>query len=410
MISENFKMALSSIRNARFRSLLTMLGIVIGVLSVITAASIGEGIKRQISGQTRSIGSDLITIRPGNLVKRDSNNRITGVNLLSFLSASSISEKDLETVNSNPQIQSVVPFSIINGTPSIGNKKMDQGFVMATSDKMTEVVSKKVEFGNFFDEDIKDRKVAVIGFGVAEKLFEESVPIGKTMQIRGQDFVVTGVYERFPTNPMNPEIDLNNGVYIPFEAGKLIAGTELDIYEIVARPKDKSSNGVDKAIKSINDDLRATHAGENDFTVLRQEELVMVADNLLKLVTNSVSLMAAITLIVGGVGIMNVMLVSVTERTREIGIRKAVGASNRQIRSQFLIEAIVISVWGALIGTIGAGIVNLLLRIFTNLQPVITWQVVALSTLISVGVGIIFGLIPAYKASRKDPIESLRSY
>lgn len=411
MFYEHIRIALGSIRAARFRSFLTMAGIIIGVVSVITIASLGEGIKHQLSGQASSAGNDLITVRPGKLVDRDEKGQIAGINLLSFLSSSSVTEKDYKTIQDDPNIQNAVPFSVISGVPSIGKGQFNDGFVMATNDNMLSVVTQKVEFGNFFkEEDGAKKRVAVIGQQVAEKLFKENVPISKTMQIRGQDFVVSGVLEKVPPNPLNPEADFNNGVFIPYEAGREIAGSDLKIYEVLARPKSKEPAKVDQAIASLNNGLKANHDQQEDFTVLRQEDMLSVADSLLNMVTRTVTAMAAITLFVGGIGIMNVMLVSVTERTREIGIRKAVGATNRQIQTQFLIEAGVLSVWGAFIGIFIAVFINLMFRILTNLQPIITWQIAVVSVFASVIVGVVFGVIPALKASRKDPIEALRSF
>ena len=411
MFYEHIRIALGSIRAARFRSFLTMAGIIIGVVSVITIASLGEGIKHQLSGQASSAGNDLITVRPGKLVDRDEKGQIAGINLLSFLSSSSVTEKDYKTIQDDPNIQNAVPFSVISGVPSIGKGQFNDGFVMATNDNMLSVVTQKVEFGNFFkEEDGAKKRVAVIGQQVAEKLFKENVPISKTMQIRGQDFVVSGVLEKVPPNPLNPEADFNNGVFIPYEAGREIAGSDLKIYEVLARPRSKEPAKVDQAIASLNNGLKANHDQQEDFTVLRQEDMLSVADSLLNMVTRTVTAMAAITLFVGGIGIMNVMLVSVTERTREIGIRKAVGATNRQIQTQFLIEAGVLSVWGAFIGIFIAVFINLMFRILTNLQPIITWQIAVVSVFASVIVGVVFGVIPALKASRKDPIEALRSF
>lgn len=409
MLYEHIRIARDSIKAARFRSMLTMLGIIIGVVSVVTTVSLGEGIKHQISGQANSAGKELITLRPGKLVNRDGQGTVTGINLLSFLSSSSITEKDFKTIKDDSHIRTAVPFSLISGVPSIKKEQFNEGFIMATTENMPSVISQKVEFGNFFDEDESDRRVAVIGQQVAEKLFKENVPVSKTMQIRGQDFVVEGVLEKTQPNPLNPEADFNNGVFIPYETGKQIAGTDLKIYEVLARPKSKDPVKVDQAIASLNSGLKQNHGGQEDFTVLRQEDMLSVADSLLRLITKTVTIMAGVALFVGGIGIMNVMLVSVTERTREIGIRKAVGATNRQIQTQFLTEAIVLSVWGALIGILLSGIINLMFRIFTDLQPIITWPTLVLSALASVAIGVIFGAIPAVKASRKDPIEALRS-
>ena len=401
-------MALSSIKNSRFRSFLTMFGIIIGVVSVITTVSLGEGIKKQVSGQVNEVGNNVITVRPGSLVKRDADHNITGINLLSFLSASSITEKDYEAIKSNPDIQSTVPLSIVPGAPTLNKERYSDGFIMATTADMPKIMKKDTEFGNFFTDSDPNRKTAVIGRTVAEKLFKENVPIGKTFQLRGQDFVVAGVFEKFPTNPLSPEIDYNNGVYIPYGAGKALNGGELKMYQILAATKNE--NNVPQVVNTVVGNLKDHRGGEEDFTVLTQAEMVAVAGNVLHMLTYTITIMAAVTLFVGGVGIMNVMLVSVTERTREIGIRKAVGATNRQIQSQFLIEAVVISIWGAVVGVLLSGVVNFGFRIFTNLEPSITWQIVLISTGVSVAVGVVFGMIPAVKAARKDPIEALRSY
>lgn len=410
MLIENFKMAVSSIKSARFRSFLTMFGIIVGVVGVVTTVSLGEGIKKQVLGHTSTVGNDLITVRPGKLVKRDSAGNVSGINLVSFLSASQISDKDYKSISENSRVETAVPLSIINGVPTYGKDTYSDGFVMATSNKLGDAIGQKLEFGDFFGESDDARASAVIGQGVAEKLFKENVPLGKTFKIRGQDFVVSGVFEKFASNPLQPEVDYNNGVYISRSAAKTVTGNEnLNIYQILARPKDKSSQGVDDTIYSLSTAIKNNHAGQDDVTVLRQDELLSVANIVLKSITKAVAIMAGIALLVAGIGIMNVMLVSVTERTREIGIRKAVGATNRQIQGQFLVESIVICVWGALIGVITSIVINIALRIFTNLEPIINWPSVGISVLASVAIGIVFGSIPAFKASRNDPITSLRS-
>lgn len=410
MLSEHIKVALASVRAARFRSFLTMIGVIVAVVSIVTVFSLGEGIKRQVSGQSERTGKDLITIRPGKLVDRNDQGEITGINWLSFITSSSLTRKDLETIRNNQQIQTAIPISVINGAPQIGKTQFNDGFIMATTNDFLQVSSQKVEFGNFFDQADSERRVVVIGQGVAEKLFKENVPVSKNLQIRGENFVVSGVFERVPANPLDYGADYNDAVFIPYNSGQQITGDELNIYEILARPKSKEPAKVDEAIASLNEGLKNNHGGQEDFTVLRQEDMVAVADSMLKTVTRGVTAIAIVALFVGGVGIMNVMLVTVTERTREIGIRKAVGATNRQIQKQFLTEAVVISVWGAAVGIVLSFLINFMFRIFTNLQPVITWQVVLGSAAAAILAGVTFGLIPAVKASRKDPIEALRRY
>jgi putative ABC transport system permease protein len=404
MISDNFRMAWNSLRSSRLRSFLTMLGIIIGVASVVTTVSLGEGVKRQVAGQLNQLGSDLITIRPG----RSSSNALSSVNVFSDnVVAGSLNEHDIETIRKTEGVKHAVPLSVVTGEVKTAERSYDKGLVIGTSHELSEVINRKVEFGNFFGSGDSSRHVAIIGTKVAEDLFQEAIPMGKTMQIRGQDFQVRGVLENFETSPLTPGTNFNEAIFIPYESGKAISSDAAPpIYEILAKPTD--AHKAQATIGAINDALKSAHKGETDFTVLNQQDSLAITNSVVLLITSLISGIAAVSLLVGGIGIMNVMLVSVSERTREIGIRKAIGATSRQIRTQFLIEAVVLSIWGAVIGMALAGLVNLILRITTDLQPVITWQVVAIAGAVSLVVGIVFGVTPAFKAARKDPIEALR--
>ncbi len=407
LVSDNYRMAMSSIRSARIRSFLTMLGIIIGVVSVVTTVSLGEGVKNQVSGQINQLGSDLIMVQPGNLVTRDESGKITSVNVFSTLGRGTLSEDDLNSVKSADHIREVAPLNLVTGSPSIDDKEYSNATVIATTDNLPRMINQKLEYGSFFDDDSFNQNTAVIGKKVAVNFFHENVPIGKTMMIRGHEFAVAGVFETFRTNPIDPTIDMNSAVFIPYKTGKKIAGGSTHIFQIFART-DQAANASDSA-NSITERLRANHGGDYDFTVLKQEDTLAIAKSVVGLITSLVAGIAAISLLIGGIGIMNIMLVSVSERTREIGIRKAIGATNKQIMSQFLIEAIVLSVWGAGVGLFISLLVNIGLRISTNLQPVIVWQVVVVATFVAVVVGVVFGIAPAIKAALKDPIESLRS-
>ncbi len=407
MWSENVRMARASLRSARLRSFLTMLGIIIGVVSVITIFSLGEGVKRQLTGEANHLGNGIVTIRPGKLVSRDSAGQITSVNLLFNFSASTLSEQDLKTVAATPHIKTAVPLSLIVGAPSVQQHTYDKAFVVATTPKMPDLLKQKIEFGSFFSDQDHGTRTAVIGRDVAEQLFGEAVPIGKSMQIRGQEFIVRGVFENFKSNALSPGIDFNSAVFIPADTGKAISANTVQIYQILAQLD--NTDDPDSGAAAITAALKKSHGGQEDFTVLKQDETVAVSSQVIRLVTRLITLIAAIALFVGGIGIMNVMLVSVSERTREIGLRKAIGATNAQIRNQFIIEAGLLSFWGAVIGVCAAFLTNLGIRIFTDFEPIITWPVVLIAMGVSVLVGLIFGTAPAIKASRKNPIDALRS-
>lgn len=408
MAQGNYKQAIRTLRKAKWRSLLTMFGVIVGVVSVITTVSLGEGVKQQVLGQITKLGSDLITVRPGTIVERDKSGTIIDVDIPASygFGSGSLSESDLDVVSKLPHVKTVSPISYMNTSVQNNGTVYKDGLVLGTAPTIPELLGQKVEFGAYFSEGEQNRQVAVIGKRVAEQVFKENVPIGLTLSIRGQDFIVRGVFEEFEGSALGTGIDLNKSVFIPYPATKALAKGSPQIVQILMRP-DKPEN-LSGLITDVNLALRRAHDGENDITVLKQDENLAVTNSLLNLLTTLVATIAGISLVVGGIGIMNIMLVSVSERTREIGIRKAVGATNRQIRSQFLVEASILSFVGGLVGVILSFLVNFLLRVGTNLKPVITWEVVVIAVGVSACVGIVFGLAPAMKAARKDPIEALR--
>ncbi|MDB5185843.1 MAG: hypothetical protein JWL85_366 [Candidatus Saccharibacteria bacterium] len=406
LLARNLKIAIDSIRSAKWRSLLTMLGIIIGVVSVVTTVSIGEGVKTQVKDQITRLGPDLITIRPGKVVNRDTAGHVSSVNLFPSAGTAAFNESDWKAMQNTPGLRAVVPFNVVTGVPSTTERSMDNSFIVGATTNVPEVLNHKVEFGEFFNEGDVNKRVAVIGKRVAEQLFAENVPIGKIMEIRGQQFVVRGVFEEFATSPLTTNTDYNTAVFIPYETSKHISNNQVQIYQVLAKPIDPVAvNGVTDA---LHQSILTARAGQDDFTILKQDENLAIANNILTLLTGLIAGIAAISLIVGGIGIMNIMLVSVTERTREIGIRKAVGATNKQIMSQFLVEAAVLSLVGGIIGVVISILANYMLRIFTSLQPVITVPITLVAITVALVVGIVFGVTPALRAARKDPIHALR--
>lgn len=407
LLNDNARMALASIRSNRLRSFLTMLGIIIGVSSVIMTVSLGEGIRRQVADVGQSTNDRLITVRPGRIATRDASGQITDVNYLASLNASPLTDLDYESLAGLDGAVSVVPLGTISGVPSnFEGEVYRDAVIIATTADLPTVLNQKVVYGGFFNDESSGRNTVVIGKRVAEQLFNENVPLGKLMTIRGQDFVVGGVFDDFQTNPLSNVADLNKAVFISYQTAKTLAGVSPSLYQLLVTPEEDID--VASLAEAVHDKLLQGHGGQEDFSVLRGAELELVARRTVSVATSFVAGIAAISLLVGGIGIMNIMFVSVTERTREIGVRKSLGATNRQIYNQFLIEAAVVSIVGGIVG-VGLSLAgNMLLRITTDLQPAVTWQVIALAVGVSAVVGIIFGTIPAVKAARKDPIESLR--
>lgn len=407
MIHTDVRMALAAIGAAKWRSFLTMLGVIIGVLSVVTIISLGEGVKKQLTGQVHKSGHDLITVRGGHLAARNTNGKIQSVNLLNLFAGQNLSDEDYQTISKLPNIKSAVPFAVVTGVPVADDSVTDENAaIVATNDKAALVLNHEVAYGDFWRQNDNHASVAVIGKRVAERLFRSNVPVGRSFELRGQKFTVHGVFQEFDANPLAPGIDYNQAIFVPYENIKKTSGTTLSPFQILVRPVDGTSPEATSA--SISTALKAAHGGQSDFTVLRAEDQITIADNVLNLLTALVSAIAGISLLVGGIGIMNIMLVAVSERTQEIGIRKSIGATNRQILTQFLVEAVVLSAAGGFIGILLSMLANYLMRLTTDLQPVITWPIMGIALLVAIGVGTFFGMAPAIKAARKDPIDALR--
>lgn len=409
LMKGEIKTATRTLRRNRGRSLLTMFGIIIGVASVVTMVGIGEGIKDQVGLQTNRLGKDLITIRPGDSLARSSGTSPFDFSwLLSSGTGGQLQPNDITTVQHTPGVVSVVPLSIISGGITSGehNRHYD-ALVIGTEPNLPSMLHQDLAYGTFFDNTSTAADKVIIGSHIAQVLYDESVPLGQSLTILGKTFIVTGIFSDFQTAPLSVDADFNNAVFISYDTARQMTNGSTPLYEILARPRDAGQTGA--VVDRLTGSLLAAHGGQRDFTVLAQQQTISVTQTILNLLTTLISGVAAIALIIAGVGIMNVMLVSVTERMHEIGIRKAIGATNSQILRQFIVEAAVLSVTGGLIGVVLSFVVAIGLRLMTSLTPMITWQVVLIACGVSIAVGVLFGTIPALKAARKDPISALRN-
>ncbi|MBC7707738.1 ABC transporter permease [Polaromonas sp.] len=401
------KAGFDSVRGAKWRNFWTMLGIIIGVASVITIVSIGEGVKQQISQQINHVGKNVITVRPGT-IRTNSTQSKSDFSVLSGLSITgSLRDTDVKTVADNKTISASAPLAAVSTDVKGDHATFNNTFVIGTSPDLPELINQKLAYGVFLSVDDEGMNAAVLGTTIASQLFDTDVPLGHSFKIHGEEFVVRGIFDDFGSTPLSDDANYNNSIFIPYDVAQRITKNTAVVYEILA--KTESASAVSPTLSSLQKSIKKNHGDQNDFSVLRAEQSLAARSNVLSLLTNLISGVAAISLLVGGIGIMNVMLVSVAERMHEIGIRKAIGATNRQIMSQFMIESSLLSLSGGVIGVIVALIFDGLMRFFTNLRPVISWQVVLLAFGVSLAVGIIFGTIPALKAARKDPIEALRS-
>jgi putative ABC transport system permease protein len=396
--NDNFRLAYRSLKASKARSFLTMFGIVIGVMAVILVVCIGQGIKEQIAGQLGSYGKDVLTVTPGT-----STPGLGTIGGISGASSTLLTGNDLRTVDKTTGVAEAVPLATASGSVT-GDHAVQSPFIVATNSNFPDIVNQSFSSGGFFGPD--DDKTVVLGAAIAQKLFNNDQPLGQGLVWRGQRYVVAGVYNFFKAPPFSIEANFDNAVFVPYSTAQQVTNNGLGIYEILARADNASTTP--QAVAAVRSALIAAHSGANDVTVTRATDSGSASNQTIHLLTVLVSGAAVIALIVAGVGIMDVMLVSVTERMHEIGLRKAIGATNRQIMRQFIAEAFVLSGLGALVGVaFAAGFVGIL-RAYTSVQAVLVWQVMVVAPVIAIAIGVFFGSMPALKAARKDPIEALR--
>ena len=398
-----FKIALRALANNKMRAFLTMLGIIIGVASVIAMLAIGQGSKRSIQKQISEMGSNMIMIHPGG-------DRRGGVRL-DAADMESLKLKDLEDIQAQARYISYISPSVNSSGQAIFGANNTPTTVYGISPEYLDIRRYKVEDGDIFSEqDVKTAaKVCLVGKSVVDELFPDGEsPVGKVIRFGKIPLRIVGVLESKGYNSMG--MDQDDLILAPYTTvqKRILAITHLQSITCSAL----SEEYTDQAIEEITQILRTNHklkaTDEDDFTIRSQQELSSMLTSTTDMMTLLLAAVAGISLLVGGIGIMNIMYVSVTERTREIGLRMSIGAKGRDILAQFLIESILISVTGGVIGIlVGVGaavLVNIFAAFPIYIQP---WSVF-LSFAVCTLTGIFFGWYPAQKAAMLNPIDALR--
>lgn len=401
IILESIKMALRSIWANKARSFLTMLGIIIGISAVVVLISIGEGVKQDVTRQIYDLGSNLVIVLPGKVSESSGFDQ----NPANIIAGDILTKADLQKVKEHPEIIAASPLMIVSGGASFENKTSAGGIVIGADEEMAQVTALKIELGRRILNSDLEQKVVVLGADPKKDLFEKENPLGKKIKIAKEEFEVIGTLQSAGQPGIFGHNEFDQFIEIPFSTAEKLA-KKTQIHRIIAKVKEGADTK--KVAADLKEQILVLHEGEDNFSVLTQEELLKLIGRLLNTLTAAVSAIAAISLLVGGIGIMNIMLVTVTERTREIGLRKAVGATKNAILFQFLIEAVVVSILGAAVAVGLAFLGTYLVDLKTNLQPVITLRAVLLAVGVGVAVGVVFGLFPAVRAAQKDPIEALR--
>lgn len=405
LIFEHVSGAIYSLKTTRTRTLLTILGITVGIMSLTAILALSAGVTRVVSHQVDELGGNLAVIRPS--VPSRTVSELTTPVSQQFYSTSTLTDADVVALRELPGVTASAPLMMIHGTLRTERDHVDSAPVLATTPDFFQMTKLTTRDGQVL-EDIASETTAVIGAQLAVDLFGTDKPIGQMFTLRGHEFTVIGVLKR-TNNPINyNNIDTDNAAIITLEAGKSMHRDAPQIQQINIQADDAAR--LPGVVDAANRTLTEKHQGEHDFTIVYGDEIAAPTSQLFAAITGVMAAITAISLVVGGIGIMNIMLVGVAERTREIGLRKAVGASDVSIVNQFLIEALLMSIIGGIIGYLAGYIVAFAISTQLTFNPAFTWQIAATAVGVAVVVGVVFGLYPAARAARKDPIESLRQY
>jgi len=391
-VAEAWRVALDALSANRLRSMLTMLGVIIGVAAVVVLVAIGTGAKREVEQQVEGLGSNLLVVVPGRLdfgaapaVSRLSLRDVEAVTrVVGDPRRVAVTVTSGETVRAGTRSAFTTVQGVLETTPQVFVRDLDRGSYLTSSDVDT------------------SRRVAVLGATVATALFGDREPVGQQVTIAGVRFRVVGVFA-----PLGQSlgVDRDDEVHIPVTAAHRLYGTQR-IDGIAVKAPDREE--IDELGARIVAELSRRHP-DTEFSAVTQEQILGVLGDILGVLTGVLAAIAGISLLVGGVGVSNIMLVSVRERTREIGLRKAVGARPRDIGTQFLLEAVLLTTLGGVLG-LGLGVgAALLVSALSPVPAAVTWWSLALSFGVSAAVGIIFGVVPAQRAGRLDPVVALRA-
>jgi putative ABC transport system permease protein len=426
MWRQTLKLGIKSLLLHKLRSLLTMLGVILGVGSVIAMLAIGEGSKREALDRIRRLGAANVIIRSVKPVATDSDDESARDQTSSRVMEYGLRYKDLVRLRATlPTIERAVPISLVRKRAQALHRVIPHARILGTTPDFFDVKNLKVGRGRFLtDADhARGSNVAVLAAGAARKLFNYEDPLNQTVRLGSMVFRVVGVLR--PQGSGNAVAgaasseDLNTDIYVPLPAARSRFG-ELQIIvsagsfnfernqlsEITLTVVDQ--NLVSQTAAMARKIISAHHPRSNDIEIQVPLELLQQAEEE-KIIWNLVlGSIAGISLLVGGIGIMNIMLATVTERTREIGIRRALGAKRRDITIQFLVESIVLSSTGGLLGIVFGVGVPMAVTYFSNIDSYIQWWTMPLTFLISVAIGVVFGVYPARQAALLDPIEALR--
>lgn len=392
-----------SLRAHRARTTLTILGVVIGVFIVSLVLIISAGLHRSIAEQTGKLNSDLVIVRSAG----DSTTGMEAFSPLRVANATTLTALDLEKITKIAGHGNVAPMMFLGGSASGVQNGFDNITTVATNENLPNVLDLKLQSGAWFSDKESERPWVVLGSKLASGLLNTNQAMGQHVTIKGEIFTVIGVLEGANQPISLAGVDVDKAAFISMNNGIKFTGGSKQLGQIIVKTKVGKTDAMTRSITSA---LKITHSDDSEFVVRRSSEIAGSMAGWLTTITTVALIFASISLLVGGIGIMNIMLVSVAERTREIGIRKAVGATKRQILEQFLLEALIMTFAGGVIGLLLAYGVGYLINLQFSLPMIFSWWIFAIGLGVPIAVGLLFGLWPAIRAARQDPIVALRQY
>ena len=406
LLRTHLSIALDSLHRNRARTFLSALGIAIGVASIVLIMSLTGGIGSLISASSDKSNANLILVRPST-GKELAENLIDELTANNQYAKSSLTLDDTTSIAKLGNIEAVAPIASNISAVTIGDKSYQSINVVATNADLAKTAKLALKNGQFFEESGTHNNAAVIGHDLATKLFGTTDILARTFQYGDQKFIIIGVLEK-TDSPINYNgVDFDNSILIDINFANSFESS-IQIQQINVRTT--TTDSTESVAEEIKTKLTNSKKGDTTFQVLTGSSNFQPAGSLLSIISSMLTLVASISLIVGGVGIMNIMLVSVSERTREIGIRKAVGASSGNILLQFLFEFLILSFIGCIMGIALGYATAFAISLITPFAPHISWSILGITCLTSLIVGVIFGVYPAAKAATKDPITSLKVY
>ena len=423
------KIGIKNLLLHKLRSLLTMLGVILGAGSVIAMLAIGEGSKREALEQIRQLGANNIIVRsvkPGQGGAGEDSANTSSAQQTSMVLEYGLQYKDFERLKATiPTLTGAVPISLITQPAFHEERSIPNARILGVTPEYQTIKNVRLRHGRFLSSpDLHNTaNVAVLGAGAAQRLFRFEDPIGEPVLLGDDVYRVIGVLAGQSSGNATPgavgQQDLNDDIYIPLSCARKRFGEVQEITSAGSRSFERTqlneitlqiadANMVSQTAGMVRVLLEQTHPNKDDFRLIIPLELLRRAEEEKRIWNLVLGCIGGISLLVGGIGIMNIMLASVTERTREIGVRRALGAKRRDITFQFLVETVLLSAAGGIVGVILGILIPWIVSHFSNIETVVQWWSVFLAFGISVGIGIVFGLYPARRAALMDPIEALR--